>query len=432
MTSLILLMLDLNFIRNNKETVLNGLKKKQSSIDEQFIDQIIQLDETRRDLQQQTDSLRAQKNEASDKIAQLQGDEKQAAIMKMKEVSDQEKDLSQKLKDAETKLKEMMLQVPNLPAADVPEGGEADNKPFKIVGELPKFDFEPKDHVELGKLLDIIDIESGQNCSGARFYYLKNEAVLLQFALIQYALNKLTTKGFIPVIPPVLVREEAMFASGFFPADRSEVYHVNPEEDDLYLVGTAEVPLTMLHYDQILDEAKLPIRYFGYSSCFRREAGSYGKDTRGILRVHQFDKIEMYSFCHPDKSAAEHELIRETEEEIMQDLGLPYQVINICAGDLGAPATKKYDIEAWIPTQNSYRELTSCSNCTTYQANRAKIRYRTPTNEIAPLHTLNGTAIAIARMLIALIENNQQADGSVKIPKILRPFMNNQESIQPK
>ncbi|PJC38186.1 serine--tRNA ligase, partial [Candidatus Peregrinibacteria bacterium CG_4_9_14_0_2_um_filter_41_14] len=342
MTSLILLMLDLNFIRNNKETVLNGLKKKQSSIDEQFIDQIIQLDETRRDLQQQTDSLRAQKNEASDKIAQLQGDEKQAAIMKMKEVSDQEKDLSQKLKDAETKLKEMMLQVPNLPAADVPEGGEADNKPFKIVGELPKFDFEPKDHVELGKLLDIIDIESGQNCSGARFYYLKNEAVLLQFALIQYALNKLTTKGFIPVIPPVLVREEAMFASGFFPADRSEVYHVNPEEDDLYLVGTAEVPLTMLHYDQILDEAKLPIRYFGYSSCFRREAGSYGKDTRGILRVHQFDKIEMYSFCHPDKSAAEHELIRETEEEIMQDLGLPYQVINICAGDLGAPATKKY------------------------------------------------------------------------------------------
>ncbi|PIQ80037.1 serine--tRNA ligase [Candidatus Peregrinibacteria bacterium CG11_big_fil_rev_8_21_14_0_20_41_10] len=425
-------MLDLNFIRNNKETVLNGLKKKQSSIDEQFIDQIIQLDETRRDLQQQTDSLRAQKNEASDKIAQLQGDEKQAAIMKMKEVSDQEKDLSQKLKDAETKLKEMMLQVPNLPAADVPEGGEADNKPFKIVGELPKFDFEPKDHVELGKLLDIIDIESGQNCSGARFYYLKNEAVLLQFALIQYALNKLTTKGFIPVIPPVLVREEAMFASGFFPADRSEVYHVNPEEDDLYLVGTAEVPLTMLHYDQILDEAKLPIRYFGYSSCFRREAGSYGKDTRGILRVHQFDKIEMYSFCHPDKSAAEHELIRETEEEIMQDLGLPYQVINICAGDLGAPATKKYDIEAWIPTQNSYRELTSCSNCTTYQANRAKIRYRTPTNEIAPLHTLNGTAIAIARMLIALIENNQQADGSVKIPKILRPFMNNQESIQPK
>ena len=255
--------------------------------------------------------------------------------------------------------------VPNPPLDSVPEGkDEESNAVIKTHGEKPTFNFEPKDHIELGKSLDIIDIERGVRASGARFYYLKNEAALLEFALIQHIIHKLNSKGFNPVIPPVLVKEEAMYATGFFPADRNEIYHVNPDDDDLYLVGTSEVPLTMLHTKEILEEEKLPIRYCGFSTCFRREAGSYGKDTAGIIRVHQFDKIEMFSFCHPDKSEEEHELIRETEEEIMQELGFHYQVLNICGGDLGAPAAKKYDIEVWIPTQGKFRELTSCSNCT--------------------------------------------------------------------
>ncbi|MEK7547619.1 MAG: serine--tRNA ligase, partial [Patescibacteria group bacterium] len=249
-------------------------------------------------------------------------------------------------------------------------------------------------------------------------------------------MHKLVSKGFSPIIPPVLVKEEAMIATGFFPADRNEIYHVNPKSesnpdgDDLFLVGTAEVPLNMIHYTEILEEEKLPLRYCGFSSCFRREAGSYGKDTAGIFRVHQFDKIEMFSFCHPDKSEEEHEFLRGIEEEIMQELGFHYQVMNICGGDLGAPAAKKYDIEVWIPAQNKFRELTSCSNCTDFQARRSHIRYKNKKGQNLYVHTLNGTAMAMARTLVAIIENNQNKDGTVTIPEILQPYLGGRTKIE--
>ncbi|MBU1682926.1 serine--tRNA ligase, partial [Patescibacteria group bacterium] len=276
-----------------------------------------------------------------------------------------------------------------------------------------------------------IDMEAGARTSGSRFYFLKNELVLLEFALFNWLLAKYTKKRFTPVTVPMLVKEEMMYATGFFPAEKNEIYHVNPGEDDLYLVGTSEVPLAGLHMGTPVKMDELPKRYIGYSSCFRREAGSYGKDTRGILRVHQFDKMEMFSFCHPDKSWEEHELLLSIEEEILSELGLPYQVMNICGGDLGAPAAKKYDLEVWVPTQNKYRELTSCSNCTDFQARRGGIKFKDETGTHF-MHTLNGTALSSARTLIAILENFQQKDGSVKIPEVLHPYLPGVSEIKPK
>jgi seryl-tRNA synthetase len=414
-------MLDINYIIDNLELVKQGTLDKNVQVD---FDRLLELDQERRQLIQVVDNLRAEKNAANQKLSQLKGPDKQTAIAEMKKVSEQEKINNEQLQKVEKEWKDIMLQIPNPPSKTTPIGKtEDDNIVASTYGKIPEFDFEPKDHVELGKLTDTIEIEAAAISSGSRFNYLKNEAVLIQFALVQYILQKLTNKGFTPVVPPVLVREEAMYATGFFPADREQIYHVNPTEDDLYLVGTSEVPLTMLHYKQTLDASKLPLRYVGYSTCFRREAGTYGKDTHGILRVHQFDKIEMYSFCHPDKSEEEHELIRSLEEEIMQDLKLPYQLINICSGDLGNPATKKYDLEVWIPSQNQYRELTSTSNCTDYQARRSQIKYKDQNGKTTNLHTLNGTACAIGRTLIAIYENYQNADGSITVPEILRPYV---------
>ncbi len=417
-------MIDIKFITENPDQIREGLNRKKSRVD---LDQILKLSEQRNEKIQTIEALRAKQNASS------KGKPTPEQIAEMSELKEQIKSLEPEIETLENQIDELALQVPNPPHESVPHGkDDSENVVVKTHGEKPKFDFEPKDHIELGKNLDIIDIEAGVNCSGARFYYLKNEAALLEFALVQFVVHKLRAKGFNPVIPPVLVKESAMYATGFFPADRSEIYHVNPGEDDLYLVGTSEVPLTMLHADQILDETKMPIRYCGYSSCFRREAGSYGKDTAGIIRVHQFNKIEMFSFCHPDKTWEEHELIRQTEEEIMQDLGFHYQVLNICDGDLGAPAAKKYDIEVWIPTQEKFRELTSCSNCTDFQARRAKIRYKNEDGKNLYAHTLNGTAIAVGRTLVAIIENYQNADGSVTIPEILRPWMGGIEKIEAK
>lgn len=282
--------------------------------------------------------------------------------------------------------------------------------------------------MELGTKHDLLDIETAAAMSGTRFAYLKNEAVMLEFALIQHVAHKLRSKGFTPIIPPVLVREPAMEATGFFPADRNEIYSVNADDDNLFLVGTSEVPLAMLHANQIINADQFPLRYFAFSSCFRREAGTYGKDTQGLIRVHQFDKVEMFSYVHPGKSEEEHEFILSIEEEIMQELGFHYQVINICGGDLGAPAAKKYDIEVWIPSQKKFRELTSCSNCTDFQARRAKIRFNDVDGKKF-VHTLNGTAIAVGRTLVAIMENYQQKDGSIIIPEILRPYLGNQEKI---
>ncbi len=421
-------MLDIKFITENPEKIKAGLAKKRGNVD---IDKIVSLYDERNEKIQKIETLRARQNTVSKDIQSAPN--KDALMEEMKQVKEEIKELEPSIEALENEIDTLALLVPNPPLDSVPDGkDDNDNKPIYTHGTKPTFDFTPKDHIELGKSLDIIDIERGTRASGARFYYLKNEAVLLEFALVQHILAKLVTKGFSPVIPPVLVKEEAMFATGFFPADRSEIYHVNPGEDDLYLVGTSEVPLTMLHYTEILPEEKLPIRYAGFSSCFRREAGSYGKDVAGIIRVHQFDKIEMFSFCHPDKSEEEHELIRATEEEIMQDLGFHYQVLNICGGDLGAPAAKKYDIEVWIPTQEKFRELTSCSNCTDFQARRSKIRYKTEDGKNENIHTLNGTACAMARTLVAILENYQNADGSVTIPEVLRPYMGGRTKIEPK
>lgn len=422
-------MLDLKFIRENSEIVRIGIRKKHRS--ETVLDEVLKLDQKRRELIQKTEFIKAQKNKASEKISKLKGLEKEKEIKKMRALSTTENKLNPNLQKIESKLTELLSQIPNLPLPSVPEGkDENENQIIRTIGQKAKFDFEPKDHVTLGKNLALIDIESATQMSGARFYYLKNEAVLLEFALVHFIFNKLIAKGFTPVVPPVLVKEEAMWATGFFPADKNEIYQVNSDDDKLFLVGTSEVSLTMLHANKIIENEKnLPLRYAGFSTCFRREAGSYGKDVHGILRVHQFDKIEMFSFCHPLKAEAEHEFILSIEEEIMKELGFHYQVVNCCGGESGYAAAKKYDIEVWIPTQKKFRELTSCSNCTDYQARRAKIKFKTENGDKEFIHTLNGTACAIGRTLIALIENYQNKDGSITIPEILRPYLGFKEKI---
>jgi seryl-tRNA synthetase len=425
-------MFDVKYIIEDPERIKKGIAKKHSKAD---IDKLVKLYEKRKEALLKIESLRARQNEVSKEIPKAK--DKKTLIEEMSKVKEELKKLEPEIEKTEQQIDEIALLVPNPTLDSVPEGeGDEGNKVIKTHGKKPTFDFTPKDHIELGKHLNIIDIERAVRASGTRFYYLKNEAVLLEFALVQHIMHKLVSKGFSPIIPPVLVKEEAMLATGFFPADRNEIYHVNPKSesnpdgDDLFLVGTAEVPLNMIHYTEILEEEKLPLRYCGFSSCFRREAGSYGKDTAGIFRVHQFDKLEMFSFCHPDKSEEEHEFLRGIEEEIMQELDFHYQVVNICGGDLGAPAAKKYDIEVWIPTQNKFRELTSCSNCTDFQARRSHIRYKNKKGQNLYIHTLNGTAMAMARTLVAILENYQNKDGSVTIPEILQPYLGGQTRVR--
>ena len=422
-------MIDLKHLRENQELYAKGFATKQVEVD---ISAVLDLDQKYKESLQEVENYRAQKNKVSKEIPQLANNERQAKIAEMKILGEKLSTAERSMNKFFIQLKEISAKIPNLPHYTVPEGkDETENKPIKTVGEKPIFNFEPKNHLELGKLLDLIDTETSAKVSGTRFYYLKNELVQMEFALINWLIQKYISKGFTPITVPMLVKEEMMYATGFFPADRSEVYHVNPGEDDLYLVGTSEVPLAGLHMFEAIEEDQFPKRYVGFSSCFRREAGSYGKDTRGILRVHQFDKMEMFSFCHPEKSWEEHDFLLSIEEEILSELGLPYQVVNICGGDLGTPAAKKYDCEVWIPTQEKYRELTSCSNCTDFQARRGGIRYKT-TKGTAFAHTLNGTAMASTRTLIAILENYQNEDGSVRIPKVLQPYMNGLEIISHK
>jgi len=315
----------------------------------------------------------------------------------------------------------LMRQVPNLPFDDVIEGAsDKDNKVLREEREKRKFDFKPKDYLEIAEKLDIVDVARAAKVSGTRFGYLKGEAVLMEFALIQLALEVLGKEGFIPVIPPVLLKDAPMRGMGYLDRGADEVYHL--EKDDLYLTGTSEQPIGAMHSGEIFEEKDLPKRYVGFSTCFRREAGAYGKDTKGILRVHQFDKVEMFSFCHPDKSKDEHNLIFSLEEKLMKMLEIPYRVIDICSGDLGDPAAKKWDIEAWMPGQGEYRETHSASNCTDWQARRLNIRYRGKEGTEF-VHTLNGTAFAMGRILIAIIENYQKKDGGIVVPEVLRKFM---------
>ncbi|MCD6109984.1 serine--tRNA ligase [bacterium] len=423
-------MLDIKFIAENIALVKRGAEKKNIKVD---IDKIISLDSERRLILTDVETFRAKQNAVSKEIPQKQGEEKNKLLTKMKLLKDELKIKEQSLEDLQEILDKLLLQIPNPPFDEVPDGkGEEDNIVVDTYLEPTKFDFKPKDHIELGKNLDLLELEKAAETSGTRFYYIKNDLVLLEFALIQYALSKILPKGFSPILPPALVRKQAMVGTGFFPADKNEIYSVNPGEDDLYLIGTAEVPLCMLHYNEILDEKKLPLRYVGFSPCFRREAGSYGKDTAGIIRVHQFDKIEMFTFAHPDMAKEEHQLIVDIEEEIIQGLKIPYQKVNVCGGDLGAPAAQKYDIEAWIPTQEKYREITSCSNTTDFQARRSKIRFKDSNGKKRYVYTLNGTGMAMPRMFVAILENNQNKDGSVTIPKVLRPYMGGQRTIETK
>ncbi len=413
-------MLDVKMVRSHPDEVRKALQRRGAASTSSF-DEFLALEEQRRRLLTEVESKRAARKRASDEIAVVKkaGGDAATAIAAMRTLGDTIKEHEAALAEVESQLKTMLLEIPNIPLADVPEGGEEDSEVLRHVGEPRSFDFAVKDHLDLGLALDVIDMERAAKVSGSRFVYLKGELVLLQFALLQYGLGVVTARGFTPVVPPVLVREEAMFGTGFFPTDRAQVYET---VDGDCLVGTSEVPLAAMHMEEFLDAGKLPLRYTGYSTCFRREAGAAGRDTRGILRVHQFDKLEMFSFCLPEESAAEHALILAVEEEILQGLGIPYRVVNIAAGDLGAPAAQKFDCEAWMPGQQQYREVTSCSNCTDYQARRLNCRIRT---EKGPrfVHTLNGTCIAVGRTLIAIMENYQQADGTITVPKVLRPFL---------
>lgn len=412
-------MLDLKFIVENTQAVQDNANKKNFKVD---VAKVVELDVKRRELLTKMEETRAaQKKLGKDQIEEA------------KRLKAEVQALEPEVEKVTKELMTLAAQIPNMLLASTPEGKDgSENVVARKVGEPRKFDFEPLDHTELGKSLDILELEKAADMSGARFYYLKNEGALLEFALIQFVISKLVSKGFSPVIPPVLVKENAMYATGFFPADKNEIYSVNPGEDELFLVGTAEVPLTMLHANEVVNVTDKPLRYCGFSTCFRREAGSYGKDTKGIIRVHQFDKVEMFSFCDPATSEKEHELLVSIEEEIVQELGFAYQVVDICSGDLGAPAAKKVDIEAWIPTQGCYREITSCSNCTTYQARRAGIKYPNAEGKKEFIHTLNGTACAMPRMIVSILENNQNADGTVTIPDVLRPYMGGKDKIVPK
>jgi seryl-tRNA synthetase len=412
-------MLDVKMLRSNPDEVRNALVRRGASTSS--LDEFLTVEEERRRLLTQVETMRAERKKASDEIATVKkgGGDAAQAIAAMRSLGDEIKQREAELAEIDESLRTRLLEMPNLVLDDVPSGGAADALVLRHVGTPRQFDFPVKDHLDLGLALDIIDMERGAKVSGSRFAYLKGDLVLLQFALVSYALDIICGKGFRPVIPPVLVREEAMYGTGFFPTDRAQVYET---VDGDCLTGTSEVPLAAMHMDEYLEAAALPLRYAGYSTCFRREAGAAGRDTRGILRVHQFDKVEMFSFCLPEQATAEHERILATEEAILHGLDIPYRVVNIAAGDLGAPAAKKLDCEAWLPGQGQYREVTSCSNCTDYQARRLNCRYRT---EKGPrfVHTLNGTGIALGRTLIAIMENYQQADGAIAVPEALRSRM---------
>jgi len=417
-------MLDIDLIRENPDFVKKEIDKKYFKEKRSpLVDKVLQLDKTKRKLLMAKEKLQAGVN----KLSKTKPDKE--IINQLKKKKERIKDLKKKLDKINKQLFEVISYLPNLPHPSVPVGKtEKDNKIEKIWGRKPKFNFKPKDHCELGELLDIIDIKRAAKMSGSRFGILKNEGALLEVALISWVTNLLNKKGFIPIIPPIMVEEKAMFGTGFFPTDENEYYKI--EKDNLYLAGTAEVPLAAMHMDEVLED--LPKRYWGFSSCFRREAGSYGKDIRGIFRVHQFDKVEMFIYEKPDKSWSEFENLRKIMESIFQKLGLHYRVVNICTGELGDANAKKYDLEAWFPAQGRYRELTSCSHDTDFQARRLNIKYKTKEGRKGYVHTMNSTACAIGRTILAILEQNQQKDGSVKIPQVLQPYMNGIKLIKPK
>jgi seryl-tRNA synthetase len=413
-------LLDIKRIREDPDPFRTALARRNLA---DAVDRLLEADERRRSLTARVEELRAEQNRASKAIGAAQGDEKQKLIDEVAKVSAELKDLEPQLVEAEEELNRLLAEIPNVPHESAPDGFTEEDavEVRRNHEEPPAFEFEPRDHAELGAILGVLDTERGARTSGSRFVYLMGDLVFVQFALMRHAMDIVVEEGFAPMIPPVLVREEAMYGTGFLPTDAVNIYVTR--EDELYLVGTSEVPLAAFHMGEILDEGDLPIRYSGYSTCFRREAGSYGKDLGGMFRVHQFDKVEMFAFCTPETSWDEHERILAIEERILGNLEIPYRVVNIAAGDLGGSAAKKYDIEGWLPGQGRYRELTSCSNTTDYQARRMQTRVRRGDGGLEVLHTLNGTATAMARTLIAVMENHQRADGSVEIPAKLHPYL---------
>jgi seryl-tRNA synthetase len=408
--------LDLKVIRSDRERVETNLARRGAAGP---VAEVLALDERARGLRTRVEATRAERTRISKGVGEARRAGRDTAPEE-----EEARRLGEELAGAEAELREieaerdrLLMGLPNLAEDEAPDGGEDDALELRRVGEPPSFGFTPRDHVEIGVAAGIIDLEAAARVSGARFAYLLGPLVRVQLALVGLVMDILEAQGFTPVVPPVLVREEAMWATGFFPTDRASVYRA--AEDDLFLVGTSEVPLAGLHGDRILAEGDLPLRYAGISTCFRREAGAAGKDTRGIFRVHQFDKVEMFSFVLPEDSPQEHQRILGIQEQILQTIEVPYRVVDIAVGDLGAPAARKFDCEAWLPGQGAYRELTSCSNCTDFQARRLRSRVRRGTTT-EMLHTLNGTATAVGRTLIAILENHQREDGSVAIPAALQ------------
>ncbi len=412
-------MLDRKLIRTHPDSVQKGITAKGYSFD---VGRFLRADTSVRSLQNGIEKIQAEKNEASRKILSLSASEKKKLLTSLRKLDASFVRQKAELERAEAVLEQLERELPNLPLPDVKVGNnESDNEILREVGNKTRFSFQPKEYLELAERLDLIDMKRAAKIAGARFGLLKGQLAILEFALVQYGMQKAAEKGFLPLITPVMVKEDIMEGMGYLAAHGDqETYHL--KDDHLYLVGTAEQAIGGMHANEILDTKQLPIRYIGFSGAFRREAGSYGKDTKGILRVHQFDKLELFSLTLPQQSDAEHDDILALEEELMRELGIPYRVVKMASGDLGVPAARKFDIEAWMPGQNQYRETHSCSNCTDYQARGLNIRYKKKSGT-GFVHTLNGTAFAIGRTLIAIIENFQQADGTIRVPDVLLPYV---------
>ena len=412
-------MIDLKFLRENPDVVRDSQKKRGEDV--AIVDQILALDSIRRDAITEFETLRAEQNMLSKSVGAAKGDEKAALLEKAKDLAAKVKVADAKRAELEEEMRALTLVPSNVLDPEAPIGGEEDFTVIEHVGTPREFkDFEAKDHVEIGKLIGAIDTERGAKVAGSRSYYLTGAGALLELALVNYAIQSATKAGFIPVIPPVLVRPEAMEGTGFLGQAAENVYRT--EKDDVYLVGTSEVLLAAMHMDEVLPADKLPLRYAGYSSCFRREAGTYGKDTRGIIRVHQFAKVEMFAFVKPEDAKAEHKRLLQWEKDFLTAMEIPFRVIDVASGDLGSSANRKFDIEAWIPTQGAYREVTSTSNCTEFQSRRLNIRYK-DSEGTKPVATLNGTLVAVPRVIVAILENHQNADGTVNVPAALQPFI---------
>ena len=423
-------MLDIRFIREHADEVKRGAERK--GFGQVDIDRLLEVDEGVREIRQQLQEMATKKNAASKEISKLNGDAKQQAIAEIGQIKEQEKQCKEQLEALEPEFEELMLQVPQVPADEVPDGvDETENVEVRRWGEVPEFDFEPLDHVALGERLDIIDIERGVKLAGSRSYFLKGDGALLELAVLRFALDHMVNEcGFVAMIPPVLVRDDAMRGTAYFPGGEEQSYRT--QRDGLNLTGTAEVPLTAYHSGEILAEDDLPLRYVAWSPCYRREAGTYGKDTHGLYRIHQFQKIEQVVVCRNDqqKSTEYHQQILGNSEAVVQAMGLPYRVVNVCGGDLGRGQVQKFDIESWMPSRKSYGETHSASRFYDFQARRLNMRYRDADKKVHFCHTLNNTVVASPRILISILECNQNADGSVTIPEVLRPYMNGKKKIK--